>query len=44
MKAFGWHQGHPAWVIPVWVLLSGSAALAASWLLSRSSKTRWLVP
>lgn len=44
MKEFTWHQGHPAWVIPAWVLLSGSGALAASWLLSRSSKTRWLVP
>ena len=44
MKEFAWHQGHPVWVVPVWVLISGSGALAASWLLSRSGKTRWLVP
>lgn len=44
MKAYGWHQGHPAWVIPLWVLLSGAGALAVSWLFSRSGKTRWLLP
>ncbi|WP_086981880.1 acyltransferase [Vibrio aphrogenes] len=44
MKAYGWHQGNPLWVIPVWIILSGSGALALSWLLSRSSKTRWLLP
>lgn len=44
MKAFGWYEGHPAWVIPVWVVLSGAGALATSWLLSRSEKTRWLLP
>lgn len=44
MKAFQWHQGHPAWVIPLWVVISGGGALAMSWLLSRSDKTRWLLP
>ncbi len=44
MKEFGWYQGHPAWVIPVWIVLSGGGSLAVSWLLSRSSKTRWLLP
>ncbi|NOI68447.1 acyltransferase family protein [Vibrio sp. 99-8-1] len=44
VKAFGWDQGHPAWEIPLWVAVSGSLALASSWLLSRSSKTRWLLP
>ncbi|MGD8176251.1 acyltransferase [Marinimicrobium sp. ARAG 43.8] len=44
MKTFGWHGGHPAWVIPLWVLLSGGGALALSWQLSRSAKTRWLLP
>ncbi|WP_105902995.1 acyltransferase [Vibrio gangliei] len=44
MKAYGWHQGHPIWVIPLWVVLSGGGALALSWLLARSAKTRWLLP
>lgn len=44
MKAFGWHQGHPVWVIPLWVILSGAGALALSYLFSRSAKTRWLLP
>ncbi|KOO02294.1 acyltransferase [Vibrio nereis] len=44
MKAYGWYEGHPAWVIPVWVVLSGAGALATSWLLSRSEKTRWVLP
>ncbi|KQB02418.1 hypothetical protein CGT92_07290 [Vibrio metoecus] len=44
MKAYGWWQGHPAWVIPLWVLLSGVGSLWVSWLVSRSPKTRWLLP
>lgn len=44
MKEFAWHQGHPVWVIPVWVVIGGSGALALSWLLARSSYTRWLLP
>lgn len=44
MKEFGWYQGHPAWVIPVWILLSGGGALWLSWLVSRSEKTQWLLP
>ncbi|MGY3571027.1 acyltransferase [Vibrio paucivorans] len=44
MKEFGWYQGHPGWVIPVWIVLSGAGALAMSWLFSRSSKTSWLLP
>jgi len=44
MKAFGWYQGHPAWVIPVWIVLSGAGALAMSYLFSKSAKTRWLLP
>ncbi|EDP57664.1 acyltransferase, partial [Vibrio sp. AND4] len=44
MKAFDWHQGHPGWVIPVWVILSGVGALAMSYLFSKSAKTRWLLP
>lgn len=44
MKEFAWYQGHPGWVIPLWVMLSGSGALLTSWLLSRSAKTRWLLP
>lgn len=44
MKEFGWYTGHPAWVIPVWIVLSGAGALAMSYLFSRSAKTRWLLP
>ncbi|RTZ13784.1 acyltransferase [Vibrio aquaticus] len=44
MKEFGWYQGHPAWVIPLWILLSGAGALALSYSLSKSEKTRWLLP
>jgi surface polysaccharide O-acyltransferase-like enzyme len=44
MKELGWHQGHPAWIIPLWIVLSGAGALALSWLLSQSSRTRWLLP
>ncbi len=44
MKAYGWHQGHPGWVIPMWIVLSGAASLGVSWLVSRSAKTRWLLP
>ncbi|HHI5411907.1 TPA: acyltransferase [Vibrio metoecus] len=44
MKAYGWWQGHPAWVIPLWVLLSGVGSLWVSWWVSRSPKTRWLLP
>ncbi|WP_159657616.1 acyltransferase [Vibrio atypicus] len=44
MKEYGWHQGHPAWVIPVWIVISGSGALLVSWLVSRSTKTAWLLP
>ncbi|MDC5849417.1 acyltransferase [Vibrio europaeus] len=44
MKELGWYQGHPAWVIPLWIVLSGAGALALSWLLSQSSRTRWLLP
>ncbi|WP_428773612.1 acyltransferase [Vibrio sp.] len=44
MKAFGWHQGHPGWVIPLWIVISGAGSLATSWLLSKSKLTRWLLP
>ncbi|KII80267.1 acyltransferase [Vibrio renipiscarius] len=44
MKALGWYQGHPLWVIPLWILLSGTGALGLSWLLARSKKTAWLLP
>ncbi len=44
MKAYGWYQGHPVWVIPLWVVLSGAGALCVSWLVSRSAKTSWLLP
>lgn len=44
MKAFGWDEGHPIWVIPLWVMVSGGGALALSWLLARTKKTAWLLP
>ena len=44
MKEFGWYQGHPAWVIPLWVVISGAGALWMSWLMAKSAKTRWLLP
>ncbi|PMH45442.1 hypothetical protein BCU68_10125 [Vibrio sp. 10N.286.49.B3] len=44
MKEWGWYEGHPLWVIPTWVVLSGAGALGLSWLFSRSAKTRWLLP
>ncbi|OQK55378.1 hypothetical protein XM75_c10084 [Vibrio vulnificus] len=44
MKELGWYLGHPAWVIPLWVVLSGAGALALSYLFSLSAKTRWLLP
>ncbi|OEF26109.1 acyltransferase [Vibrio rumoiensis] len=44
MKNFGWYQGHSAWVIPLWIVLSGAGSLGLSWLIARSAKTRWLLP
>ena len=44
MKEFAWHEGHPGWVIPVWIVISGAGALFVSWLLSRSPRTSWLLP
>jgi surface polysaccharide O-acyltransferase-like enzyme len=44
MKEFGWYQGHPLIVIPIWIILSGAGALFLSWLLSRNSRTAWLLP
>ncbi|SJL85089.1 acyltransferase [Vibrio palustris] len=44
MKAFGWYQGNPSWVIPLWMLISGAGALTLSWLLARFKVTQWLVP
>ncbi|OBT10194.1 hypothetical protein A9264_04335 [Vibrio sp. UCD-FRSSP16_10] len=44
MKEFEWYQGHPALVIPLWIVISGGGSLLLSWLVSRSSKTAWLLP
>lgn len=44
MKEFGWYQGHPAWVIPVWIIISGLGALGLSWYFSQSERTKWLLP
>ncbi len=37
-------QQHPAWVIPVWVVLAGSGSLVMGWLIGKSPRTRWLLP
>ncbi|USD65382.1 acyltransferase [Vibrio sp. SCSIO 43136] len=40
-----WYRLLPAWLsIPLWTLVAGSAALWLSWVLAKSSKTRWLTP
>ncbi len=44
MKEFGWYTWHPALVIPLWVIISGGASLIMSWLLSKTTKTAWLLP
>ena len=44
MNELALYQGHPIVMIPLWVIISGSCALFTSWLLSRSTKTRWLLP
>ncbi|MGL6262070.1 acyltransferase [Vibrio sp. WXL210] len=44
MNEYGWYQGHPLWVIPVWVVLSSAGALGVSWCMARSRWTRWLLP
>ncbi|WCE29629.1 acyltransferase [Vibrio sp. SCSIO 43137] len=44
VKFFGWDDGNPVWMIPFWTLVAFLLALLASYLLSRSVKTRWLVP
>ena len=44
MKNYAWHTGHPIWVVPLWIMMSGTGALLLSWLLSKSPKTAWLVP
>ncbi|MBF4277039.1 acyltransferase family protein [Vibrio anguillarum] len=44
VKEYGWDQGNPAWVIPLWILVSGAGSLAVSIWVARSAKTRWLLP
>lgn len=44
MKEYGWTQGHPLWVIPLWIIISGSGALFVSVILSKSRRTSWLLP
>ncbi|MBL4830859.1 MAG: acyltransferase family protein [Aliivibrio sp.] len=44
MKSYGWFEGHPGWVIPLWIIIAGGASLMSSWVISRSTKTQWLLP
>jgi surface polysaccharide O-acyltransferase-like enzyme len=44
MKSYGWYDGHPGWVIPLWVVVAGAASLISSWVISKSTKTQWLLP
>ncbi|CAM2879929.1 acyltransferase [Vibrio rarus] len=44
MLQYDWYDGHPAWVIPMWIVISGGGALLISWLISRTRKLAWLLP
>ncbi|NLS11844.1 acyltransferase [Vibrio sp. SM6] len=44
MHAFEWYRGPVALMIPLWVFISGSLALAASYIVAQSRFTRWLLP
>ncbi len=44
MKEFGWYQGNQLGVIPLADSDQWCGALWMSWLVSKSEKTRWLLP
>ncbi|GAB6262845.1 acyltransferase [Photobacterium sp. R1] len=44
VRAFDLYFIHPVLMIPFWTLIAGGLALLASWLLSQSRFTAWLVP
>lgn len=44
MQNFEAYHAHPAWVIPLWIIISICGAFGVSWLLSRFRQTAWLVP
>ncbi|MGL5336136.1 MAG: acyltransferase [Enterovibrio sp.] len=44
LKNYGWHHYHPAIVIPLWIIISGSLSLLVSHLVAKSQKTQWLLP
>ncbi|MGL6176574.1 MAG: acyltransferase family protein, partial [Vibrionaceae bacterium] len=44
MKNYGWHEQHPALVIPLWIIISGALSLLFSHLVAKSKKTQWLLP
>lgn len=44
LRHYDLYFANPLIAIPVWTVIAASFALGASWLLSRSPKTAWLVP
>lgn len=44
MQNFEAYHAHPAWVIPLWIIISICGAFGVSWGLSRFRQTAWLVP
>lgn len=44
VREYDLYFAHPIIMIPFWTVICTGLALAASWLLSRSPKTAWLVP
>ncbi|WP_318491452.1 acyltransferase [Photobacterium leiognathi] len=44
VRNYDWYFANPLIAIPFWTLVAGGLAFATSWLLSRSTKTAWLVP
>lgn len=44
LRHFDLYFSTPLIAIPIWSFIAGSFSLGASWLLSKSKKTAWLVP
>lgn len=44
MKNYGWHEQHPAFVILLWIVISGTLSLLLSHFIAKSKKTQWLLP
>ncbi|MGL5291455.1 MAG: acyltransferase [Vibrionaceae bacterium] len=44
MKNYQWYNHHPALIIPLWIIISGSLSLLLSHFVAQSKKTQWLLP